>query len=58
MTYQEYIEMREKLAKLETEYLETWNAIKSKRKRSAKLARLSLELSRLQDDIMQSKFYH
>ena len=57
MTYDEYCTMRDRLAQIEREYDETWQAITDKRKRSRKLARLSLEMNRLQDAVMLSPWY-
>ena len=57
MTYNEYCSMRERLAQIEQEYLATWQAITDKRKRSRKLASLSLEMNRLQDAVMLSPWY-
>lgn len=57
MTYDEYCTMRERLAQIEQEYETTWQAITDKRKRSRKLASLSLEMNRLQDAVMLSPWY-
>ena len=57
MTYSEFLEKREALARLESEYLETWKNISDPRKRSKKLAKLSLELNRLQDEITSCRYY-
>lgn len=57
MTYDEYCTMRERLAQIEHEYETTWQAITDKRKRSRKLASLSLEMNRLQDAVMLSPWY-
>lgn len=55
MTYKEYVELQERFSAVETEYLETWKALKSPRKRSKKLARLSLELIKLNDELIEAR---
>ncbi len=57
MTYQEFLQLRDDLAKAEKAYMDAWNACKGNRKRGKKLAALANECLRLNDAIMGSKWY-
>lgn len=57
MTYQEYFALRERLAKVEREYMNAWKACKGTRKRGKRLSALAHECLRLNDLITSSQFY-